>query len=232
MANRENIIEKIKKLLDLAADNPSEEEATAAALMAQRLIAKHDVQDIELLDKAPEDITELKSTDWHGNPWAVRLGHAIADNFRCQLYLNASGYKTWSGRVRKTNEYIVFMGFQTDAEAATATFDRLYEIGAKLANAEVRKARSMYGTAAGVKNSFLVGFVDGIRSELEKQATALMIVTPQAVNDYATERSAGMRGCRKAVRGAYSGAAYDRGQEAGRDAMRGGRLSGQKALCC
>ena len=230
MASRENTIEKIKKLLDLATNNPSEEEATAAALMAQRLIAKHDVQDDELLEKAPENISELESTNWHGNPWAVSLGHAIADNFRCQLYLRASGYKRWSGHVTKTDERVVFMGYETDAEAATATFDRLYEIGNRLAASEARKARKKYGTAAGVKNSFLLGFVSGIRSELEKQATALMIVTPKEVSDYAAEATAGMRGFKSRVRNAYEGDAFGRGQEAGRDAMRGGRLAGQRAL--
>ena len=45
MANRGDVIERIKKLLALAEDEgATEAEATAAALMAQRLIAQNDVE--------------------------------------------------------------------------------------------------------------------------------------------------------------------------------------------
>ncbi len=230
MANREKTIEKIKKLMELAANNPSEAEATAAALKAQRLIAEHDVNDLELMERAPEDIAELESCDWHGNPWAVTLGHAIADNFRCQLYLHFGGYKGWSGRVKKTSEQIVFIGYETDAAAATTTFNRLFEIGNRLANAEARRVRKLYGTARGVKNSFLLGFVKGIRDELEKQSVALVLVTPKAVSDYTEEVTSGFKSTHHSVRNAYDSGAYGRGREAGGDAMRASRLAGQKAI--
>ena len=59
--SRESTIERIKKLLELAANNPSEAEATAAALAAQRLIAQHDVRDEELMHTALHEASRTRS---------------------------------------------------------------------------------------------------------------------------------------------------------------------------
>lgn len=229
--SREKTINRIKKLLELAANNPSESEAAAAALKAQRLIAEHDVADSELMMTAEEAITEMKSGNYKGNPWAVRLANAIADNFRCRLYLTYTGTKSWwTGRTTKESQRVVFMGYETDAQAATETFNSLFEIGNRLASAEVRRARREYGTASGVKNSFLLGYVNGIRTELERQTKALVLVRPKAVNDYADEVTSGFARSTNTVRNAYDNGSYSRGQSAGRDAMRSGRIGGQMAL--
>jgi hypothetical protein len=184
-----------------------------------------------MMEVTEENIEEIKSTNFKGNPWAVRLAHAVADNFRCRLYLSYTGTKNyWTGRTSKDDQRVVFMGYETDAMAATETFDRLFEIGKKLADKECRKARQMYGTASGVKNSFLLGFVKGIKDELEKQCVALVLVTPKEVDDYANDVTSGFRTVNTGVRNAYDNGAYSSGRSAGRDAMRGGRLSGQMAL--
>lgn len=227
-----SIVERIKKLLALAKDNPNAAEATAAALKAQKLIADNDVSKAELHEDEPEVITEVTSeSNLKGNPWARQLASAIADNFRCRLYIHVDGTRSyWTGRMSKTEEQIVFMGYETDATAAQVTFDRLYEIGNRLAGKEVRKARKERGTADGVKNSFLVGFVRGIRDELEKQSVALVLVRPKAVDDYAEERTKDFGYSRSSVRNTHSSSAYDSGRAAGRDSVRSARLSGQKAL--
>lgn len=233
MANntREDTIRRIKNLLELAGNNPSEYEAQAAALAAQRLIAQHNIRDNELLMTADEVIEEIESGNYKGNPWAVKLAHAIADNFRCRIYFTYEGYKSyWTDRFTKTEERVVFMGYETDAIAAKETFDRLFSIGSKLAEKECRKARKERGTASGVKNSFLLGFVAGIRAELEKQCTALVLVRPKEVDDYADDKTSGFRSINHSVRNAFKGSAYEHGKAAGRDSMRGGRLDGQKAL--
>ena len=56
----EKIIEKIRKCLELANNNPSEEEAKSAALMAQKLIAKYDISmaDVEDVASQCEEIVE------------------------------------------------------------------------------------------------------------------------------------------------------------------------------
>ena len=222
-----SIIDRIKKLLALAKGNTNTAEATAAALKAQKLIADHDVSKADLYEDEPEDIRSVTK----GNPWARRLAHAIADNFRCRWYMDRSGTRDiWTRRVTIDDIHVVFVGYETDAEAATVTYDRLYEIGNKLANAEVRRARREQGTACGVKNSFLLGYVDGIRKELEKQSTALILVRPKAVDDFYEELSSDFTTSRSSVRNAHRGSSYDNGQRAGRDSVRSARLKGQAAL--
>lgn len=214
------IIEKIKNLMNLANDNPSESEARLAALMAQKLIAKHGVKDNELMERIDEDtIVEVHSGRYKDNAWASWLALAIANNFRCRAYMN-NGYE-----YRRQYHEIVFMGYETDAEAARLTFDRLFAIGKRLADAECRRFRRMYGTARGVKNSFLDGFVSGIRSVLEEQAVALVLVTPKKVNEYADDVTRGFRRSRRPAMTGYSSSANDRGYSAGRDAMRAGQLT-------
>lgn len=230
MANK-GIIERIKKLLALSKGNTNTAEATAAALKAQKLIAEYDVSKFDLYGEEADEITEVESSNVRGNPWARRLAHVIANNFRCRIYINVTnaGYDFWTGK-KDVTEGIVFMGYETDAEAARVTFDRLFEIGNKLAGAEVRRIRNLYGTASGVKNSYLMGYVKGIEDELEKQCVALVLVRPKAVDDYADERTAGFTTSRRTVRGARRGASFDSGRTAGRDNVRSARLSGQKAL--
>lgn len=226
-----SIIDRIKKLLALAKGNTNAAEATAAALKAQKLIADYDVSKAELHEDEPEEIAEVVSDEIKGKPWGKRLANVIADNFRCQHFYNWSGHRSvWTGRATKESETVTFVGYDTDAEAATVTFNRLFEIGNRLADAECRKARRERGTAYGVRNSFLLGFVEGIRKELEKQCVALMLVRPKAVDDYYEERTAGFSSTRSTVRNAYAGASYDSGVTAGRDSVRSARLKGQAAL--
>lgn len=234
---REQIIDRIKKLLALAKNNPSAAEATAAALKAQKLIADNDVSKDELYDEKPEDIAKIESQDIIGKPWAVYLARAIADNFRCQHYFTESGYRGWSGRTRKTGRKAVFVGYETDAEAAQVTFDRLFEIGERLADAECRRAKRTYGTTAGVRNSFLVGdghstgYVSGIRSELEKQSKELMLVRPKAVSDFYEEMSKGFGNMHTGIRSnGYNSDSAGRGYKAGRDSLKSARMGGQLAL--
>jgi len=223
---RNDTIRKIKNLLELAGDNPNENEAKAAALAAQRLIAKHDIKDSELMTTYEEAIKEIESGSYKGNPWAVRLGRAIADNFRCRMYLTYNGTRSWyTNRVTKTEERVVFMGYETDAIAATETFNHLYTMGNRLADKECRAARAKYGTARGVKNSFLLGYVDGIKSELEKQCKALVLVTPAKVSEYADNRTSGFATKRTNLRNAYDSESYDSGVYAGRSSMRQGALT-------
>ena len=53
MAN-ERIIKRIEKLLSLAGNNPSQEEAQSAMLMAQKLMAEHNLSMEAFQEKEPE----------------------------------------------------------------------------------------------------------------------------------------------------------------------------------
>lgn len=226
MKTRDEIIEKIRKLLALAADNPSAVEATSAALMAQKLIAEHDVEKYELYDNEIEDVVEIDSELYKGNSWAWYLGEAIADNFRCRLYRHSS---QGQGHVLK------FVGYEADAQAAAIVFDRLFKIGNRLGDREARLARKEYGTAKGVKGAFLVGdgtggFVGGIRKELEKQCQALMLVVPKEVNEYMEQEHNDLRSFAIRTTSNRDRITAEHGFNAGRDSVRSARIGEQKKL--
>lgn len=213
MANRGDIIERIKKLLALAEDEgATEAEAATAALMAQRLIAQNDVEQWELHAAAEEPI-EACYTAPARSRWRWRLADVVAPAFRCRY----SGARERCGWQKENIQRIEFYGYRTDAKAAAITFDFLYKIGCRLAR------RASRGKAHGTYNAYVLGYVEGIRGELEKQTQALMIVVPPKVNEAYEAYSAGFwnmstemtYGC-----GHDAKEAYDRGLEEGRDAVR------------
>lgn len=52
--NNKEVIEKVKKILALAENNPNENEALAAALKAQKMMAKFHIQEEDLRDEVTE----------------------------------------------------------------------------------------------------------------------------------------------------------------------------------
>lgn len=169
MDDRQNIIEKIQKCIRLSINNPSAEEAETAALMAQRLMARYHIEVVDLGgDEQNEEIVEYSAEMPAGMRWKGHLANAVADNFRCRAYL--MGHRS-----------VVFFGLKVDAAAAKEIFVFLFTTGHKLARSAANRATYLYGSNKGVYNSFVLGFVAGVRSKLEKQCRALMIVTPPKV---------------------------------------------------
>lgn len=218
---RDDVLKKIRKLLALSENNPNEHEAIAAALKAQRLIADNDVSQFELHagDDAQEIVDAVAGVPYKGQSWRVMLASAVADNFRCRAWCN-----DYHKNGRKTGREQHFYGYEQDARAAGLVYERLAEVGEDLCRRECRRARAQYGTCAGVKNTYLLGFVRGVRAELEKQSQALMIVTPLAVRDSYEEFSAGFGKVGKFQLGAVAISRYDEGLRDGGDAVRAGRL--------
>lgn len=183
MKKTEKIIEKIKKVLELSKNNPSEEEAKSAALKAQKLMAEYHISmsEIEAVDDI-DNIVEKTITIGTGNKWKYILAGIIAKNFRCKHFYYG-------------NSSVVFYGHEVDAEIAAETFKFLFETGNKAATNYYNKLRKEaaksgnFFNGTGIKNSFLSGYLEGIKEELEKQCTALMIVVPKEVEDGYSERT-------------------------------------------
>ena len=120
----EKILNKIKNLLDLANNNPNENEAIAAALKAQELMAKYNIE-LDQLDNK-EETREIVKEVYHQSgkhemkKWKIGLAGIIVENFRCKMY-----------SIDKQD--IVFYGYKDDAKIALQVFTYLYEIGNKFA---------------------------------------------------------------------------------------------------
>ena len=225
--SRESVINKIKALFERTTENGcTEAEAIAAALMAQRLIVRYDVTDAELSERrTDEPVVEVYSSEVSRN-WAAELALVIASSFRCKTYRHRVGCR---GDKMKS---FVFMGCETDATAARVAFDYLYRIGNKLANEEARRQREVFGgySSRGIRTSFCAGFARGVGDELEKQSVALMVVTPQRVEDAFKERSAGWNTWTARTK-LTDPEAYGNGRRAGRSATRARSVEGQLGLC-
>ena len=211
---RAKILERIKKLMALADDRgATEAEAMAAALAAQKLIAEYDVEEWELHSKDAEPIVKEKA-EATPRKWRWKLAAVIGPAFRCRYYNSTvvNGYG-------KRRQHIVFVGYKTDARAAALTFNTLYRIGNRLAN------RYTQGCKYNTYNSYVLGFVNGIASELEKQTQALMIVVPPAVKDAYEEMRADFKTVNTSLTyNEQAGWAYQHGLQDGRDAVRSHRF--------
>lgn len=209
---KEQAIEKIKKCLELANDKANESEAKAALLMAQKLMAKYNVNvDVS---ECGEKVTYANEICKHRYNAAYRkpLAKVIADNFRCKMFLHRS--------------YVTFFGRDFDARIAKEAFEYAYEFAMKEGNKLENKAYAKYGTARGVHNSYTAGFIAGLKEALEAQCTALMIVTPQDVEDAFTAMTEGWKPAkgRFKVGSNFNESAYRQGQQDGRTVMNGRRI--------
>lgn len=211
----EKILEKIKKLFELAGNNPSAEEAKSAALKAQELMAEYDISmaDVDGIDiSKTEPIGEVE-IDVPAKKWKYTLAQIIAPNFKTKHY--------WHGK-----EQVRFFGHQTDAIIAAETFQYLFDVGNSLANKLYREAKARGEITENIYNSCVMGFCEGIRQALGEQSVALMVVTPEDVKDEYKEFSRGFGSFRASRPAAYRSGAYSTGKQAGYNAMRRNALEG------
>ena len=207
MTDMNKIVDKIQKLLALAGNNPSEEEAQAAALMAQQLIAKYNVDLNNLSGEEQIQYKLMKATHSNNEGYRSWLAVVIADNFRCKPIL--------------MGPIIHFFGREGDVDACVEVFNYLYKVSHNKGLKLEREARKAGKNTHGVANTYWKGFIAGLKESLDKQCKALMIVTPQDVKDKFQERFSNAReGKRFGSRNTgFDRAAYEAGYSDGKSAM-------------
>lgn len=153
---KEKIIDKIRKLLELSKNNPNKEEAILALTKARELMFKHNV-DIENIKKDDtnyfEKIVQLKK--WKN--WIIFF----------VMYLN-DAFGTFS----LYNEYtkrVYFYGEKEKVLGVSEIFEFLFEVADYLAMKEYRNYLKEYGTGKGIYLSYILGFINGVNNALEKQ---------------------------------------------------------------
>lgn len=201
----EKIIERIQKLLNTAKDKAAtENEAMIAALKAQELMAKYDISitDVSSVDDS-EEIVEASYKVGNGNKWKFALANIIANNFCCKVFFY-------------DKDTVVFYGYKKNADVARDVFKFLFNIGNKFAMRIYMERRNHNLSTKGIKNAYLLGFVRGIKEVLEKQCTALMLVTPKEVEEAYNNRSSEMKTVRNRYRTNGDEKIYNKGINDGR----------------
>lgn len=177
MLTREAALEKVKLLLALAdkSKNDSDNEAEAAILKAQQIMAKYDISIEEASEeKGPEYGEEVCEHKWDYG-FRIPLAHVLAENFRCEVFLRG--------------KRVTFMGHKTDAEICRQTFEYAYKFIMKRGNQEYNRRYELGYKTRGVFNSYANGFIMGLKKKLDAQCTALAIVTPPDVKSRFQEMS-------------------------------------------
>lgn len=193
---RDEALKKAEKLINLVNGAATPEEAAAASLALQRLLAKcgltmHEVEDSADAGDDGEKVTEFTARD--GRPihgWEARIACTVSKNFRCGVYTSKN---RWC-----KNQQVVFYGSGDDAANAGRLFTALVG-AAKNCWADYRvKAKecmALYGyewSAREHRGEYLDGFAEGIddafREQTERDAgCAIMLVKPEAVKRYERE---------------------------------------------
>ena len=217
---REDVISKIQSLFNVTVENgSSENEALAAALLAQKFIAKYDIKDDELFVQEEWKVVEVESKKVN-RKIKYQLAMVIADNYRCKVFFNKY-YR---------NVTAVFVGREIDANAAKLVYEVLYDAAVKYANTKSWKYR---GHGAGLYgkffNSAAIAFIDGVEAELSKQCKELILLRPKEVDEAYDRR---VRGCKPvdSSLSSFGKVDYEEGVNAGRSAVQAGRIGGQMGI--
>ena len=168
----EKIINKIKNLMELAQDNPSDEEGQSALLMAQKLMLKHDIHlsQVEVAEETEKFETgevicrSASVLRW----WEKDMAVIISTNFRCYVVKERD-------RITKT-AHLMFFGEKQDAEMAAKVYD------AALMYLRYRIER-LPDKSPAYKNSYISGFILSLSDRFKKQVEeyGLMVLPKKEV---------------------------------------------------
>lgn len=166
----EKIMATIKKLLELQ-KSPNENEAKAAALKAQELMQKHNIELTDLQkDKKVESIHQAVQSK--GKAYRFRLADIISHNYAVKHY--------FLGKM-----IVAFYGNPVNVETAVSTFDYLHNVIHRLADSYQTKVYKQTKNTKGAYNSYVDGFLDGLKAVLDENCKALQIViSPEVETDF------------------------------------------------
>jgi len=123
MSDHQKVIERIRKLLALA-QSANENEAQAAALKAQELLAEHNLREADLHEADDEFVIdgELLSDS---RPWRRKLAANVARLYFCEYYYGFVKQYTGIMRCGRTGAYMSSRGTPR-APAVIITFGPMW----------------------------------------------------------------------------------------------------------
>lgn len=180
---KEKIIEKIKKALALANNNKNPNEAQAAMLMAQKMMAKYHIE-MQELEEAEEPEIQQDGVEIKKGSWRKSLMKLICNNYRCDCYIQGSGGKK-----------IVIVGAKEDIEIAKTIYEFAENQLLDGFNKYFKNNYEEY-TEIQIKNAvrkdYADGFIRGLnekfkrqkKEEIKKNEQYALVVTNKKVEEY------------------------------------------------
>lgn len=208
MTDMNAIANKIQHLLNKTVENgATEAEAQAALLMAQKLMAKYNIE-LEQQTSSKDFKCSLEETKVKPNPRNNSLGNIIANSFAVKGIIYGG---KWA-----------FFGREANAKAAAEALKfihRTMEAGIRRVCAEHGLKSSERG-AAFYYNAYALGFINGLKEAMAAQTKALCVVVPEDVNNKFNEKFPKLNQYRgKGMQYHHDQDAYAQGQRDGRSAM-------------
>lgn len=206
-----NIIAKIEKLLALAGNNPSQEEAQLAMLKAQRLMAEHNLTMEAFQEQEPQkkEVEQVWVKGGQSCQWMRQLAKVIADNFRCNLLIGR-GYG------------LVFIGLKEDVTICSQVFN----FASHTLDRNMMKLRRQYRkqglSTDGISGDYSTGFICGLRDkfqeQVEKNNWGLILVKDNEVMEVTKKVSSGKTaGSGKTLARSGDAALYSKGYQDGKN---------------
>jgi Protein of unknown function (DUF2786) len=185
--------ERIAKLLAMAADVSSPNEAAIAAERARKLMDKYQISDLDVTAKTDGTFATVPAREKFEDyiaPWMATLGVSIAQYNDCQARYEGGYYTKGSGR-RVWGKRIVFSGFADDAALASAMYQYLYDAIVRLAKEYLKKRGQghsyrlvrNFGIAAVHEISHRIDAKGRERDQVMSTGTSLVLVKAKAVEE-------------------------------------------------
>lgn len=208
MTDMNAIANKIQHLLNKTVENgATEAEAQAALLMAQKLMAKYNIE-LEQQTGSKDFKCSLEETKVKPNPRNNHLGNIIANSFAVKGIIYGG---KWA-----------FFGREANAKAAAECLKFIH----KTLEAGIRRVCADHGLkssergAAFYYNAYALGFINGLKEAMAAQTKALCVVVPEDVNNKFNEKFPKLNQYRgKGMQYHHDRDAYAQGQRDGRSAM-------------
>lgn len=214
--DKEKVLDKVQKLINLASNNPEKGEAEAAMLRARELMMKYKIEAGELKDKDKIEIVELdtgvtftKYTD----KWINSLAKVIAKQYCCDSFMRHP--------YRARRRTVILIGEKDDVEIANKIFMYarwcIYKAIDEF-RAEHYKLGYNITELRPYTDSYARGFIQGLQAKYEEQNSqhqewGLVAVVPKQVQDFMSNLPTHSLGANRPIDNALLMEGYRDGRE-------------------
>lgn len=193
----QEIINKVKGLLNIANDNYDDAEAHSAFMLAQKLMIKYNIEqsqvkDIEKKEYTFDDVYKEQVTSWGKTSMEMLLlATVVSKNFKCKTIQNRGYGKTAISFIGLKEDVLLAKEVFILAVDCIETYSKIYVENWYKENV-IRRQR---GITSKLKKSYALGFYKGLNTRFEEQSKeiqqefGLMVIgVPAIVEEFSVEK--------------------------------------------